>query len=76
MARSRLARASTRLSTTPSFQHILTVRARGVGRRCNTAAVALSRQGDHRLEKRRIVHQRTVEVEDHCVVVAGVDGDW
>jgi hypothetical protein len=58
-----------------SFQHILTVRARGMGRGCDTVATAVSREGDGRREERRVVDQGTVEVEDHRVVISGVDGD-
>ena len=57
------------------LQGVLTERARRMGRRGDADALQLSGQVDGRREERRVGGQRTVEVEQHRVVVARVDGD-
>ena len=57
------------------FQCLLTLRARRIGRRSDADALQLPGQVDRRPEQRRVAGQRTVEVEEHRVVVTRVDGD-
>ena len=57
------------------LQRLPALRARRIGRRCDADAAALPGQVDGGPEERRAAGQRTIEVEEHRVVVARVDGD-
>ena len=57
------------------FQCLLTLRARRICPRSDADTPQLPGQVDRRPEERHVVCQRTVEVEEHRVVVTRVDGD-
>ena len=57
------------------LQGLPALRARRIGRRGDADALQLPGQVDRRPEERHVAGQRTVEVEEHRVVVTRVDGD-